>query len=102
MHFIIPKLALTTFLEKFTEYAKGSGKLLKLINEFESSIMEEYGDIVDSIEDLKFNKDVLEIIFTEIDKFLSNKEGDITVINEIFTRTGNSIALDFLMKVNEQ
>lgn len=102
LHFIIPQLALTTFLEKFTEYAKGSGKLLKLINEFESSIMEEYGDIVDSIEDLKFSQDVLEIIFTEIDKFLSNKEGDITVINEIFTQTGNSIALDFLMKVNEQ
>jgi hypothetical protein len=44
LHFLIPRLPLSTFLEKFTEYTEDNDDLIDFIDEFESTIMEEYGD----------------------------------------------------------
>jgi hypothetical protein len=101
LHFLIPRLALTTFLEKFTEYADGNDGLINFINEFESSIMEEYGDYVDTIEDLVFSEDVSKSFFTELDVWYRNSDFDIDELKEIISRTRNSISTDFLIEVNE-
>jgi len=101
LHFLIPRLALSTFLEKFSEYADGSDELMGFIDEFESSIMEEYGDYVETIEDLVFSEGVSKSFFTELDKWYGNNDFDIDELQEIINKTRNSISTDFLIEVNE-
>lgn len=102
LHFLIPRLALTTFLEKFTEFAYGNDELIEFIEEFESTIMEEYGDYVDSIEDLVFSESVSKSFFTELDKWYRNNDFDIEELKEIINRIRNSISREFLIEVNEE
>lgn len=102
LHFLIPRLALTTFLEKFTEFAYGNDELIEFIEEFESTIMEEYGDYVDSIEDLVFSESVSKSFFTELDKWYRNNDFDIEELKEIINRTRNFISREFLIEVNEE
>ena len=102
LHFLIPRLALSTFLEKFTEYADGNDELVEFIEEFETSIMEEYGDYADSIEELVFSEGVSKSFFTELDKWYKNNNFDIDELKEIINRTRNSISTEFLIEVNEE
>jgi hypothetical protein len=102
LHFLIPRLPLSTFLEKFTEYAEDNDDLIDFIDEFESTIMEEYGDYVDSIEDLVFSESVSKSFFTELDKWYRNNDIDIDELKDIINRTRNSISREFLIEVNEE
>lgn len=102
LHFLIPRLPLSTFLEKFTEYAEYNDDLIDFIDEFESTIMEEYGDYVDAIEDLVFSETVSKSFFTELDKWYRNNDFDIEELKDIINRTRNSISREFLIEVNEE
>lgn len=101
LHFLIPRLALSAFLEKFSVNADGYEELIDFIDEFESLIMEEYGDYVDSIEDLVFSEGVSKTFFNELDKWYQNNDFDIEVLKEIIKKTTNSISIEFLNAVNE-
>lgn len=101
LHFLIPRLPLSTFLEKFKEYADENEDLIDFIDEFESTIMEEYGDSVDTIKGLVFSERVSKCFFTELNKWYRNNDIDIDDLKEIINNTRNSISTDFLNKVNE-
>ena len=101
LHFLIPRLTLSTFLETFIEYADGNVELLDFIDEFESSIIEESVDYVDTIEDLVFSEGVSKSLFTKLEKWYRNNDFDIEVLKEIINRTRNSISTDFLIEVND-
>jgi hypothetical protein len=102
LHFLIPRLPLSTFLEKFKEYAEVNEDLIDFINEFEYTIMEEYGEYVDSIEDLVFSESVSKSFFTELDKWYRNIDFELDELKEIINKTRNSITTDFLIEVNEE
>jgi hypothetical protein len=102
LHFLIPRLALSTFLEKFIESAGGNDELLEFVEEFETLIMEKYCDIVDSIEELVFSESVSKCFFTELDKWYKNNDIDINELKEIINTTRNSISTEFLIEVNEE
>jgi hypothetical protein len=102
LHFLIPRLALSTFLEKFTEYSEDNDKLIEFIQDFETSIMVEFGDYVDSIEELVFSEDVSKSFFTELDDCYKNNDFNINILIEIINRTRNAIATEFLITVNEE
>jgi len=102
LHFLIPRLALSTFLEKFTESADDNEELVEFVEEFEAFIMEEYGDYVDSIEELVFSEGVSKSFFTELDKWYRKNDFDIDELKEIINRTRNSISTEFLIEVNEE
>jgi hypothetical protein len=102
LHFLIPRLALSNFLEKFTESADGNDELIEFVEEFETVIMEEYGDYVDSIEELVFSESVSNSFFTELDKWYRNNDFDIDELKEIINTTRTSISREFLIEVNEE
>ena len=102
LHFLIPRLALSNFLEKFIESADGNDELIEFVEEFETVIMEEYGDYVDSIEELVFSESVSESFFTELDKWYRNNDFDIDELKEIINTTRTSISREFLIEVNEE
>jgi hypothetical protein len=64
--------------------------------------MEEYGDYVDTIEDLVFSENVSKSFFTELDKWYRNNDFDIDELKDIINRTRNSISREFLNEVNEE
>jgi hypothetical protein len=101
LHFLIPRLPLATFLEKFTEYAERNDGLINFIAEFESSIMEEYGDYFDTTEDLVFGDDVSKSFFTELEIWFRNNDFDLDKLNEIIQKTIHTISKEFLLDVNE-
>jgi hypothetical protein len=101
LHFLIPRLALSAFLEKFSENSDGYDELIDFIVEFESSIMEEYGDYADSIEDLVFSEEVSKSFFDELDKWYKIIDFDIEVLKEIIKKTKKSISIEFLIEVNQ-
>lgn len=102
LHFLIPRLALSNFLEKFTESADGNDELIEFVEEFETVIMEEYGDYVDSIEELVFSESVSKSFFTELDKWYRNNDFDIDELKEIINTARTSISREFLIEVNEE
>ncbi len=102
LHFLIPRLPLSTFLEKFTEYAEDNDDLIDFIDDFESTIMEEYGDYVDTIEELVFSESVSRSFFTELDKWYRNNDFNIDELKDIINKTRNSISREFLIEVNEE
>lgn len=100
IHFLIPRLTLSSFLQKFAEYAEGNDALIAFIKEFESSIMEDYSYVA-SIQDLFFNAGVSNNFFTKLDSWYRNNDFNINELNGIINKTINSIATEFLIKVNK-
>jgi hypothetical protein len=101
LHFLIPRLQLSIFVEKFKEYAEDNDDLIDFIGEFESTIIEEYGDYVDTIEDLVFSDGVSEMFFTELDKWLRSNDFDIDELKDIIENTRRAVSTAFLIQVNE-
>lgn len=100
LHFLIPRLLLIDFLEKFYELCSEYEELLDFVSEFESSIMQEYGDYVDSIDELVFSESVSRSFFEHLDNWYRNNDFDIDEIKSIIDQTRKEIALEFLNDVN--
>lgn len=100
LHFLIPRLLLIDFLEKFYELCSEYEELLDFVSEFESSIMQEYGDYVDSIDELVFSDSVSRSFFEHLDNWYRNNDFDIDEIKSIIDQTRKEIALEFLNDVN--
>jgi hypothetical protein len=100
LHFLIPRLLLIDFLEKFYELCSEYEELLDFVSEFESSIMQEYGDYVDSIDELVFSESVSRSFFEHLDNWYRNNDFDIDEIKSIINQTRKEIALEFLNDVN--
>jgi hypothetical protein len=96
LHFLIPRLLLIDFLEKFYELCSEYEELLDFVSEFESSIMQEYGDYVDSIDELVFSESVSRSFFEHLDNWYRNNDFDIDEIKSIIDQTRKEIALEFL------
>lgn len=101
LHFLIPRLLLIDFLEKFSEISNDYDELLDFVNEFESSIIEEYGQYVDSIDELVFSESVSKSFYMHLDCWYRNNGFDIDELKQIIIQTRKELALDFLNVVNE-
>jgi hypothetical protein len=102
LHFLIPRLRLITFLEKFIGFAGDNYDLIEFVDLFESAIMEDFGDYVDTIEDLVFSEIVSESFFKELDLWYRNNDFDLDKLRDIVNRTRNSISSEFLLEANEE
>ena len=101
LHFLIPRLLLIDFLEKFRDLCSEYDELLEFVIEFESSIMEEYEDYIDSIDKLVFSDSVSKSFFRYLDKWNQSNEFDLEELKQIMNQTRKVIALNFLNEVNE-
>lgn len=101
LHFLIPRLLLIDFLEKFSEICSEYDELLDFVSEFESSILEEYGDYIDSIDELVFSESVSKSFFGHLDSWYQTNDFDLEELKKLINQTVQEIALNFLNEVNE-
>lgn len=99
-HFLIPRLSLYDFLNKFSDLSLDYVELLYFVAEFESLLMDEYGDDVDFSDQIFITNSLFEKFSDNIYQLENRGILNYDFIMKIASKTGKEIALDFLNEIN--
>jgi len=101
VHFLIRRLLLVDYLEEFSVLSSSYDALLDFVSEFEQHISNEYGDMINSIDELVFNNSIETILLQQLDKWFQSNEFDLDTLKDILSQTRKNVALDYLCDINE-
>lgn len=100
IHFLIPKLKLSDFIEKIIKTGIDYNKIHSFVDEFKEIVMEEYTFLIDSFDELFLDEKTSLLFFNHLDSWCKRKNIEIEEIEDFFNEAGKEFALDFLRKAN--
>lgn len=101
IHYLIPRLPLTIFLEYFSDRSNGFEELLDFVAAFESKIMKEYDGYLDPDEDLFFDRYIAKKLYSELDAWCQKCNFEKAKLNQLINATKRVLVMEFLEDVNE-
>jgi len=100
IHFLIPRLKLVDFLSMFEEKANNYPILLEFIENFKVSILSEYGNYIESIDELSYSVQVSESFYKELDDWYKRNDFEIYKLKSIISETQNQLSTKYLLQIN--
>jgi hypothetical protein len=100
IHFLIPRLQLTRYLNTLSSFSKKYPKLDQFIVDFKSQLLKEYSNYVDSIDELSFGESIAQSFFQKIVTWQKLGDMDFSVLKELLHKTMKKISLEYLQSVN--
>jgi hypothetical protein len=101
IHFLVPRLDLTLFLDSFLAQTRSYHGMELLIDRYKELVMEQYADYVDSIDDLVFTQPLDKMFYDLIYAWGSENNINLKDADAIIIKVITSIAREFLIEVNK-
>jgi hypothetical protein len=100
IHFLVPRLDLTVFLDTFLAQTRSYPSMELLIDRYKELVMEQYEDYVDSIDDLVFTQPLDKMFYDLIHAWASENNISPKNAEAIIMKVITNIAREFLIEVN--
>lgn len=101
LHFLIPRLSLINFLDKFEYFSSEHYGLIDFVGQFKSIILDKYREYSCTIEDIMFTENVSNMFFNNLNEWYNQNNFSFEVLDQIIIKTKLGIGLEFLKSVNK-
>jgi hypothetical protein len=102
IHFEIPILGLTDFLDVMKEHGRQFPEIIRFLYQFENDIITEFRDFIDSTDDLIFRDPVNKRFYTELDNWLNQNQIHAKHFDTVYLNTARYISKTYLEGVNSE